>query len=194
MVGSQQVAVGSQQVAVGAQSVASGHTPIVVQKPKVVTVSLKPTPAPVVPQESVPASVVDEVEAMSDVVVNQEVKQRSFTNDELLQAWRMYAKKIEGELHTFNTMMNFLPERNGETSIIVKLINTMQLDALSRHKRTLEMFLANELGNSGIVVNFLVEEQVARPMFFTADEKFKHMQEINPDFKLLKSELGLEIV
>ena len=194
VVNSQQVAVGSQQVAVGAQSVASGHTPIVVQKPKVVTVSLKPTPAPVVPQESVPASVVDEGEAMSDVVVNQEVKQRSFTNDELLQAWRMYAKKIEGELHTFNTMMNFLPERNGETSIIVKLINTMQLDALSRHKRTLEMFLANELGNSGIVVNFLVEEQVARPMFFTADEKFKHMQEINPDFKLLKSELGLEIV
>ena len=191
---SQQVAVNSQQVAVGAQSVASGHTPIVVQKPKVVTVSLKPTLAPVVPQESVPASVVDEGEAMSDVVVNQEVKQRSFTNDELLQAWRMYAKKIEGELHTFNTMMNFLPERNGETSIIVKLINTMQLDALSRHKRTLEMFLANELGNSGIVVNFLVEEQVARPMFFTADEKFKHMQEINPDFKLLKSELGLEIV
>ena len=78
--------------------------------------------------------------------------------------------------------------------VIVKLINTVQLDALSRHKRTLELFLANELGNNGIVVNFLVEEQSNQPMFLTSDEKFKHMQEINPDFKRLKSELGLEII
>ena len=54
--------------------------------------------------------------------------------------------------------------------------------------------LANELGNNGIVVNFLVEEQSNQPMFLTSDEKFKHMQEINPDFKRLKSELGLEII
>ena len=106
----------------------------------------------------------------------------------------MYAKKIEGELHTSNTMQNFLPVKGDGASVIVKLINTMQLESLSRHKRTLEQFLAKELNNSDIVVCFEVEEQAAQSMMLTSDEKFKHMQEVNPDFRRLKSELGLEIV
>ena len=70
----------------------------------------------------------------------------------------------------------------------------MQLEALSRHKRTLEQFLSKELNNSGITVNFVVEEQIDQPIFLTKDENFRRMQDINPDFKRLKSELGLELV
>ena len=91
-------------------------------------------------------------------------------------------------------MKNFLPEKGAGSLVIVRLINTMQLDALSKHKRTLEQFLANELKNDEIVVDFFVEEQVTQKMFLTSDEKFKHMQEINSDFKHFKNELGLELV
>ncbi|MEE1090630.1 MAG: DNA polymerase III subunit gamma/tau [Paludibacteraceae bacterium] len=166
--------------------------PIVVQRPKVVSVSLKPT----VVNEATQLPKKEEVaiEAVSSTPIVQEVKQNDFTNDDLVRAWRLYAKKIEGELHTSNTMQNFLPAKVDATSVIVKLINTMQLDALSRHKRTLEQFLANELGNSGITMQFVVEEQTEQPIFLTKDENFKRMQEINADFKHLKNELCLELI
>ena len=166
--------------------------PIVVQRPKVVSVSLKPTVANEATQ--LPQKQEVTTEAVSSTSIVQEVKQNDFTNDDLVRAWRLYAKKIEGELHTSNTMQNFLPAKVDATSVIVKLINTMQLEALTRHKRTLEQFLANELCNSGITMQFVVEEQTEQPIFLTKDENFKRMQEINADFKHLKNELGLELI
>ena len=166
--------------------------PIVVQRPKVVSVSLKPTvanEATQLPQKQEVAT-----EAVPSTPIVQEIKQNDFTNDDLVRAWRLYAKKIEGELHTSNTMQNFLPAKVDATSVIVKLINTMQLEALTRHKRTLEQFLATELGNSAITIQFVVEEQTEQPIFLTKDENFKRMQEINADFKHLKNELGLELI
>ncbi len=172
--------------------------PIVVQMPKVVSVSLKPTTI-----NNSQQSTDKSRDAQLERPINPSTElrnlpvvdaQRDFSNDDLVRAWRLYAKKIEGELHTSNTMQNFLPEKGEAGLVIVKLINTMQLEALTRHKRTLEQFLANELENSTIAVTFVVEEQSDKPIFLTKDENFKRMQEINADFKHLKNELGLELV
>ena len=190
-VGSQTIA-NPQSNATQAEKPVVVAAPIVVQRPKVVSVSLKPTvanEATQLPQKEEVAT-----EAVPSTPIVQEAKQNDFTNDDLVRAWRLYAKKIEGELHTSNTMQNFLPAKVDATSVIVKLINTMQLEALTRHKRTLEQFLATELGNSGITMQFVVEEQTEQPIFLTKDENFKRMQEINADFKHLKNELGLELI
>ena len=198
-VNSQQSIVNSQPTIANPQSNAAQAekpvvvgAPIVVQRPKVVSVSLKPT----VVNEATQLPKKEEVatETVPSTSIVQEVKQNDFSNDDLVRAWRLYAKKIEGELHTSNTMQNFLPAKVDATSVIVKLINTMQLEALTRHKRTLEQFLANELGNTGITMQFVVEEQTEQPIFLTKDENFKRMQEINADFKHLKNELGLELI
>ena len=189
-VNSQQSTVNSQQTVVNVQQ--GVGAPIVVQMPKVVTVSLKPTAVNVACQLPKKEEAVEKIASNEPVV--QEIKQSDFTNDDLVRAWRLYAKKIEGELHTSNTMQNFLPTKGDGVSVVVKLINTMQLEALSRHKRTLEQFLSKELNNSGITMNFVVEEQTDQPIFLTKDENFRRMQDINPDFKRLKSELGLELV
>jgi DNA polymerase-3 subunit gamma/tau len=170
-----------------------GNTPIVVQMPKVVSVSL--TASTKVEPLSLTSDDKSEVkDVVSSEPIHQELKQSDFTNDDLIRVWRLYAKKIEGELHTSNTMQNFLPKKGIGASVVVRLINTMQLESLSKHKRTLEQFLVKELNNSDIVVDFVVEENVNQPVFLTKDENFKRMQEINSDFKRLKSELGLEIV
>ena len=190
-VGSQTIANPQSNAAQAEKPIVVG-APIVVQRPKVVSVSLKPTVANEATQ--LPQKQEVTTEAVSSTPIVQEVKQNDFSNDDLVRAWRLYAKKIEGELHTSNTMQNFLPAKVDATSVIVKLINTMQLEALTRHKRTLEQFLANELGNSGITMQFVVEEQTEQPIFLTKDENFKRMQEINADFKLLKNELGLELI
>lgn len=197
----QQLKINSQLTSANAQSTESRAekpvvvaAPIVVQMPKVVSVSLNATSVSDESQSftSKENGVVETVD--SSVSISQELKKSDFTNDDLIRVWRLYAKKIDGELHTSNTMQNFLPVKGDGASVIVKLINTMQLESLSRHKRTLEQFLAKELNNSDIVVCFEVEEQAAQLMMLTSDEKFKHMQEVNPDFRRLKGELGLEIV
>ena len=192
IVNSQPTIVNSQSNAIQVDKPVVVGAPIVVQRPKVVSVSLKPTVA----NEATQLQQKEEVatEAVPSTPIVQEAKQNDFSNDDLVRAWRLYAKKIEGELHTSNTMQNFLPAKVDATSVIVKLINTMQLEALTRHKRTLEQFLANELGNSGITMQFVVEEQTEQPIFLTKDENFKRMQEINADFKHLKNELGLELI
>ena len=202
---SQQSTVNSQQSIVNSQSTIANQqsvvvqedkpvvvgAPVVVQRPKVVSVSLKPTIANEATQLPQKEEVV--TEEVSSEPIAQEIKQNNFANDDLIRAWRSYAKKIEGELHTYNTMQNFLPKRGDGQSIVVTLINTMQSDALSRHKRTLEQFLSKEL-NSSIELNFVVEEQPDQPMFLTPTDNFKRMQEINADFKRLKNELGLELL
>ena len=197
----QQLKINSQLTSANAQSTESRAekpvvvaAPIVVQMPKVVSVSLNATSVSDESQSftSKENGVVETVD--SSVSISQELKKSDFTNDDLIRVWRLYAKKIDGELHTSNTMQNFLPVKGEGALVIVKLINTMQLEALSRHRRTLEQFLSKELNNSDIVVNFEIEEQAAQSMLLTSDEKFKHMQEVNPDFRRLKGELGLEIV
>ncbi len=198
---SQQSTVNSQPTIANSQSNATQDKkpvvvgePIVVQKPKVVSVSLNTTSVKV-DSNSLEIEEKSEVKDVVSVESNvQKIIQSDFTDDDLVRAWRLYAKKIEGELHTFNTMQNFLPKKGIGASVVVRLINTMQFESLSKHKRTLEQFLVKELNNSSIVVDFVVEEQVNQPVFLTKDENFKRMQEINLDFKRLKTELGLEIV
>ena len=198
---SQQSTVNSQPTIANSQSNATQDKkpvvvgePIVVQKPKVVSVSLNTTSVKL-DSNSLEIEEKSEVKDVVSVESNvQKIIQSDFTDDDLVRAWRLYAKKIEGELHTFNTMQNFLPKKGIGASVVVRLINTMQFESLSKHKRTLEQFLVKELNNSSIVVDFVVEEQVNQPVFLTKDENFKRMQEINLDFKRLKTELGLEIV
>ena len=191
IVNSQSTIANQQSVVVQEDKPVVVGAPVVVQRPKVVSVSLKPTIANEATQLPQKEEVV--TEEVSSEPIAQEIKQNNFANDDLIRAWRSYAKKIEGELHTYNTMQNFLPKRGDGQSIVVTLINTMQSDALSRHKRTLEQFLSKEL-NSSIELNFVVEEQPDQPMFLTPTDNFKRMQEINADFKRLKNELGLELL
>ena len=191
IVNSQSTIANQQSVVVQEDKPVVVGAPVVVQRPKVVSVSLKPTIANEATQLPQKEEVV--TEEVSSEPIAQEIKQNNFANDDLIREWRSYAKKIEVELHTYNTMQNFLPKRGDGQSIVVTLINTMQSDALSRHKRTLEQFLSKEL-NSSIELNFVVEEQPDQPMFLTPTDNFKRMQEINADFKRLKNELGLELL
>ena len=164
--------------------------PIVVQMPKVVSVSLMaPKEVIIDPRLEEKAQVEREVQKVVSIT-----KGNDFTDEDLLRVWRLYAKKIEGDGHTSNTMANFLPVKEGNSRIVVKLINTVQLESLNKHKRTLEYFLAKELNNDEISIEFIVEEQLKESIYLTSDERFKHMLEVNSDFRRLKVELGLDLV
>ncbi len=135
----------------------------------------------------------DDSEQNLDIEPLKIVNNSKFSDDDLLRVWRVYARKIEGEIHTSHTMLNCLPVRYGETGVAVSLVNTMQLDALNKHKRSIENFLSKELNNASLELLLKVEEK-EDDVYLTIDDKLKYMQEKNPEFGKLKSELGLEII
>ena len=167
--------------------------PVVVQRPTTVNVSLpmgkettKEKPKVVV--EKTPEAEIENIPAGNNVIVER------VSLDVLIKTWRVYAKKIEGELYTSKAMMNCLPcEIDGEY-VVVKLINQMQYDDLIKHKQSIERFLCNELQNSSIKLKFVIDENIAQTAILTQDERYKHMLEINSGFRTLKTELGLDLV
>jgi hypothetical protein len=114
--------------------------------------------------------------------------------DALIKVWRLYAKKIEGELYTSKAMMNCLPSVIEGAKVVVKLVNQMQYDDLVKHKTSIERFMCNELKCSNIDLVFVVDENIAQEAILTQDERYEHMLKINSDFRILKAELGLDLL
>ena len=167
--------------------------PIVVQRPTTVNVSL--SAGKEVAKETPKVVVVNTPVAEGDnISTNDNVVAGKVSLDLLIQTWRVYAKKIEGELYTSKAMMNCLPcEMDGEY-VVVKLINQMQYDDLIKHKQSIERFLCNELQNSSIKLKFVIDENIAQTAILTQDERYEHMLKINSDFRALKAELGLDLI
>ena len=78
--------------------------------------------------------------------------------------------------------------------MVVKLVNQMQYDDLIKHRASIERFMSNELRSSGIDLEFVVDEKIAQEAILTQDEKYEHMLKINSDFRILKAELGLDLL
>lgn len=117
-----------------------------------------------------------------------------YSTEELLTAWRLYARTIEKEAHTTNTMLNFLPQKNSTNEVCVKVVNSVQVEALQYHKKRIEYFLAKELHNETIVLKIEIDDSITKNEAFTPDEKLRHMRNNNPDFERLYTILGLELI
>lgn len=122
------------------------------------------------------------------------VQTKEFSDTELLTAWRLYARTIEKEAHTTNTMLNFLPEKGIGSEVCVKVVNSMQVEALQNHKKRIELFLAEQLHNNNIVMKIIIDNSVTKHEAFTPDEKLRRMRNNNPEFERLYNTLGLELV
>ncbi len=168
--------------------------PIVVQKPITVKVDLATNVHHTQQEDAKPMGV---EETPTEVIVQEAVVETDriqLTLDALIKVWRLYAKKIEGELYTSKAMMNCLPSVIEGAKVVVKLVNQMQYDDLIKHRASIERFMSNELRSSGIDLEFVVDEKIAQEAILTQDEKYEHMLKINSDFRILKAELGLDLL
>lgn len=117
-----------------------------------------------------------------------------FQESEMLRLWKEYAQNIEKEAHTTNTMLNFLPQKKADFTIEVKVVNTIQVEAINNHKSKIESYLAKALHNNYIRLKIIIDDTNVTNEAFTPDEKFKKIQELNPNVQYLKRELGLELM
>ncbi len=167
------------------------QTVVVAQKPMSVKVSFVAPTTSVVTLPTAEQKVLEEVASTVEVT---DSKTSIYTQEALIAAWRLYARKIEGELYTSKAMMNNIPIIAEGNVIEVKLVNKMQYDDLVKHRNSIEKFLQNELKNSYVTLNIVVDEAKAEETIMTLDERYKHMLEVNPNFMTLKVELGLDLI
>lgn len=90
-------------------------------------------------------------------------------------------------------MLNFLPTKIDEQNIAVTVVNSMQVDALTNHKKQIETYLSKVLSNN-IRVTIGIDDSIVKTQVFTPEEKLRKMQESNAAFNRLKNALSLEIV
>lgn len=125
--------------------------------------------------------------------VAKEKQQEPFTETALTSAWKAYADTIADEAHTCNTMLNFLPHKNGTICSVI-LINTMQQKELQTHMTKLTDFLREKLHNDDVTVQMKVDESQVKKMAFTPAEKLNAMIDKNPAINSLKQQLDLSLL
>lgn len=117
-----------------------------------------------------------------------------FSEEDMQRLWKEYAKSLEKEAYITNAMLNFLPHKVDDSTLELTGANTIQVEAISNHKHKIETFLAKKLRNNKIKLNIVLDETKDNKEAFTPEEKFKKMQEMNPNIKYLKTKLGLELL
>lgn len=119
--------------------------------------------------------------------------EKSFTEEELLAAWKSYAtlRKTQGKNSEFTVMDQ--PIRIKDTyTVILPLTNTVKLNILDKFRADLITYLKTTLDNRHIVLEteLLEEEQSYKP--YTNKEKFEYLIQKKPVLQELKDRLGLD--
>jgi DNA polymerase III subunit gamma/tau len=107
--------------------------------------------------------------------------------------WHAYAKKLKlaGKMSEYSLMNQEITF--SETTIVVKLISTVQQDILAGIKEDLMAYLRQNLQCQDLKLKDVVvlPEKIIKP--YTAQEKFKYLAEKYSDLRTLQEKLSLEV-
>ncbi|MDX9907018.1 MAG: DNA polymerase III subunit gamma/tau [Bacteroidales bacterium] len=122
------------------------------------------------------------------------VNQKEFTQEKLEKVWTYYTESIAGQYPNFYSILSTRkPVLKENFLIYLQLDNKTQEITLKDRRADLLDFLRNELGNQSVQMESVVIETATQSKPYTADEKFRSMVEKNPELKVLKEGLDLEI-
>lgn len=99
--------------------------------------------------------------------------------------------KEENQL-LYSALTTYTPQLKDETTILLKLDNKVQGNAITKYQAELMEHLRMSLKNNNLQLEFIIPEEKRETKIFTVDDKFKEMVKKNPDIGEMKSRLGLE--
>jgi len=126
----------------------------------------------------------------------QETIQRTntFTQEELTEAWNKIAGKIKQtkpRLHSILKMSQ--PVQGNNQEIIFNVANELQRDALTKEEKLIIPLLKDYLQNDKIkLVTKIVQQAQTKKQLFTDADKFKYLNEKNPNVAKIKTKLNLD--
>ncbi len=110
--------------------------------------------------------------------------------------WKQYADFIRKEHHRVAIIMDHAAATINETNnILVTLDNSVEVSIMKEMQTDLREFIKEALENNQFDISFVIgvskNDKIKRP--YTAQEKYKKMEELNPLIKELKETLGFEL-
>ncbi len=141
-----------------------------------------------------PKKQAEEIEKQEEKIQEKEKKTGTFTAEDLIDAWNKTADKIKQtkpRLHSILKMSKPVLAANFEIKFNVG--NDLQRDALIKEEKMLLSSLKELLQNDEIKFNIGISKQEqSKKHLFTDADKFKYLNEKNPNVAKIKTKLNLD--
>ena len=118
----------------------------------------------------------------------------AFTKEQFEKVWMAYAETFKQQSPDFYiTLTTRMPEVKEDFTIELTIDNVVQEKELNDRKMDMLTFLREQLKNSKMQLQTVLNKNPENIKPFTPQEKFKKMNEKNPNLKKLKDKFDLEI-
>ena len=115
------------------------------------------------------------------------------TQENLEELWRSFAEMIrEDQPRLYNTLNTQKPLLADDSLIRLDLNNPLQEKALNSIHNEILAYLKSKTGKSEIKLETIVSRASNEKRLYTPEEKFRHLQEQNPQLGLFKSTFNLD--
>ena len=110
-------------------------------------------------------------------------------------AWKQYADLIRSSKQHMAILMDHSRVHIGEENVIeIQVDSQMEVTLFRESAQELRSFLAEAMDNHGFELRFsVVEGEVTTRRPYTIMEKYRKMEEVNPDIRALSELLGMEL-
>jgi DNA polymerase-3 subunit gamma/tau len=130
-----------------------------------------------------------------EVVNIANMRNQSFTDEQIQASWAAYAKQVDekGKTSLWHTLTVAKPVKGENNQILFKVFNAVQEGDVQAVLTDLSMQLRNDMQNDHIQVILEVTKDESERKPYTNREKFMRLVQINPNLEILRSQLDLEI-
>lgn len=120
-----------------------------------------------------------------------------FTQVDLETQWKIYTDRLFEEKKVFlhSTLTAFKPELRENFDVVYNVMNSTQKEDLNVISMDFLGFLRKELKNYSLKLTFEIvsNDSIKERKYYTVNEKFKRMEELNPNITLFKEKLDMDI-
>ncbi len=128
-----------------------------------------------------------------DVEEELPIVERELNQENLNELWLSFADNIkEDQPRLYNTLTTQKPLLEEDGTIRLNLNNPLQEKALNSIHSEIVAYVVKSTGNQNVKLETMVEKKNSEKKLYTQEEKFKHMQEKNPELGLFRSTFNLD--
>ncbi len=123
-----------------------------------------------------------------------ELRNSTFSNEELHNAWSSYAAKIpKGQMLVRHAMLNYKPNitPGSIANLKIKVSNDTEAKQLDSQLGQILRYLADRLHNDSIRIEIEIDEKIQDEELKTPEAKFEHFEKVNEWFSKFADDLAL---
>ncbi|MBR5117046.1 MAG: DNA polymerase III subunit gamma/tau [Muribaculaceae bacterium] len=116
-----------------------------------------------------------------------------FTPEQLVGAWKHYMEQNPGEIILLSAMRNSMPQKVNDTTYLIEVENTAQVEAINSSMTKLLQFLRNEVGNDMVALEIKISPKGVSTIAKTDREIVADMRQRNPEFNKMVNDFQLTL-